>query len=31
MVLLHGFEKKTRKTPKHDIELALARKREIDR
>lgn len=31
MVLLHGFEKKTQKTTKHDIELALARKREIDR
>jgi phage-related protein len=30
MVLLHGFEKKTRKTPQHDIELALKRKWEID-
>ena len=30
MVLLHGFEKKTQKTPAHDIELALGRKREID-
>ena len=30
MVLLHGFEKKTQKTPKHDIELALRRKREIE-
>ncbi len=30
MVLLHGFEKKTQKTPTHDIELALGRKREID-
>jgi phage-related protein len=30
MVLLHGFEKKTRKTPPHDIDLALRRKREID-
>jgi len=29
MVLLHGFEKKTQKTPTHDIELALKRKREI--
>ena len=31
MVLLHGFEKKTQKTPMHDIELALRRKREIER
>jgi phage-related protein len=31
MVLLHGFEKKTQKTPTHDIELALKRKREIER
>src|SRR6185295_16861310 len=30
MVLLHGFEKKTQKTPQHDIELALKRKREIE-
>lgn len=30
MVLLHGFEKKTQKTPPRDIELALKRKREID-
>lgn len=30
MILLHGFEKKTQKTPKHDIELALKRKREIE-
>ena len=30
MVLLHGFEKKTQATPKHDIDLALARKREIE-
>jgi len=29
MILLHGFEKKTQKTPTHDIELALKRKREI--
>jgi phage-related protein len=27
MVLLHGFIKKTRQTPQHDIELALKRKR----
>jgi phage-related protein len=30
MVLLHGFEKKSQKTPPHDIELALTRKREIE-
>lgn len=30
MVLLHGFEKKTQKTPQHDIDLALKRKRDID-
>lgn len=27
MVLLHGFMKKTQKTPKHDIDLALGRKK----
>ena len=27
MVLLHGFIKKTQTTPKHDIDLALKRKR----
>jgi phage-related protein len=27
MVLLHGFLKKTRKTPQHDIDLGLRRKR----
>jgi phage-related protein len=31
MVLLHGFEKKTRKTPPPDIDIALKRKREIAR
>jgi phage-related protein len=31
MILLHGFEKKTQKTPQHDIELALKRKQEIER
>jgi phage-related protein len=31
MILLHGFEKKTQKTPQHDIELARKRKQEIDR
>ena len=30
MVLLHGFEKKTQKTPKQDIELAFGRKKEIE-
>ncbi len=29
MVLLHGFVKKTRKTPKPDLNLALRRKKEI--
>ena len=29
MVLLHGFIKKTRKTPKKDFDLALKRQREI--
>jgi phage-related protein len=27
MVLLHGFIKKTQETPKHDIDLALQRKK----
>ena len=27
MMLLHGFIKKTRKTPQRDIDLALKRKR----
>jgi hypothetical protein len=26
-----GYEKKTQKTPQHDIELALKRKQEIER
>ncbi len=30
MVLLHGFEKKTQKTPTRDIELALKRKQDIE-
>jgi hypothetical protein len=29
MVLLHGFVKKTQKTPQQDIELAQKRKREV--
>jgi len=29
MVLLHGFVKKTRKTPRSDLDLALTRKKEI--
>ncbi len=31
MVLLHGFEKKSQKTPPRDIDLAFNRKREITR
>ena len=30
MVLLHGFIKKTQKTPAKEIDLALKRKRELD-
>jgi phage-related protein len=30
LVLPHGFVKKTQKTPRQDIELALRRKRELD-
>ena len=30
MVLLHGFVKKTQRTPSRDIDLALKRKRELD-
>ena len=29
MVLLHGFIKKTQKTPQSDLNLALKRKKEI--
>jgi len=29
MVLLHGFVKKTRKTPKSELDLALQRKKEV--
>jgi phage-related protein len=29
MVLLHGFIKKTQKTPKSDLDLALKRKKEL--
>ena len=29
MILLHGFEKKSQKTPTHDIDLAIKRRREI--
>jgi phage-related protein len=29
MILLQGFEKKSQKTPTHDIELAVKRRREI--
>ena len=31
MILLHGFEKKSQKMPSSDLELALRRKREIDK
>ena len=30
MVLLHGFEKKTQKTPKADLNLARKRQKDID-
>ena len=30
MVLLHGFVKKARKTPRQELELALKRKKGID-
>lgn len=30
MILLHGFEKKTQKTPAQDLDLALARKRDVE-
>jgi phage-related protein len=29
MVLLHGFIKKTQKTPEADLELALMRKKDV--
>jgi len=29
-LLLHGFAKKTQKTPPREIELSLKRKRELD-
>ena len=31
MVLLHGFVKKTQKTPKTDLDLAVKRKKEIEK
>lgn len=31
MVLLHGFIKKTQKTPQSDLNLALERKRKLER
>ncbi len=31
MVVLHGFQKKTQKTPQREIDIALARKREVER
>jgi phage-related protein len=30
MILLHGFIKKSEKTPKHDLDLALERKRKLE-
>jgi phage-related protein len=30
MILLHGFEKKTQKTPQTDIDLARKRRKEIE-
>jgi phage-related protein len=29
MILLHGFEKKSQKTPTRDIEIAFKRRQEI--
>ncbi len=29
MVLLHGFIKKTQKTPEHDLKIALRRMKEV--
>ncbi len=31
LVLLHGFVKKTNKTPDSDLDLAMKRKKEVDR
>ena len=31
MVLLHGFIKKTQRTPKSDLDLALKRKKEYEK
>jgi phage-related protein len=31
MVLLHGFIKKTQQTPDRDLDLAMTRKKEIER
>jgi phage-related protein len=31
MILLHGFIKKTEKTSDRDLELAMTRKREVER
>lgn len=30
MILLHGFVKKTRKTPQQDIDLAIKRRKELE-
>ncbi|MCH7942913.1 MAG: type II toxin-antitoxin system RelE/ParE family toxin [Proteobacteria bacterium] len=31
MALLHGFVKKTRKTPKSDLDLAIKRKKDVEK
>ena len=31
MVLLHGFIKKTQKTPKNDLDLAIKRKKQVEK
>jgi phage-related protein len=31
LVLLHGFMKKSQKTPKHDLDLARERKQDVER
>jgi phage-related protein len=30
IILLHGFIKKSQKTPKHELDLAIKRKRQLD-
>jgi phage-related protein len=31
MILLHGFIKKSRKTPKQELDLAVKRRKELER